>query len=84
MVANQSQNPIETPATQVFLTCSRCTGEAGTWAQHRNRDSGYGICMDCVAWLRNRGVSEEQIRDDYGVEGVNYGPATHKRVLTDE
>lgn len=31
------------------LTCSVCGAGAGRWAQHWNRDTGYGICAACAA-----------------------------------
>jgi hypothetical protein len=55
------------------LTCCCCGDDAGQWKQHWNRDTGYGICTDCVVWLRSRGTSEPEILDLYGVEGVNWG-----------
>lgn len=55
------------------LTCCCCGGDAGRFDQHWNRDTGYGICAKCIAWLRsgNR-ESEEEIRQNYGKEGVNF------------
>jgi len=60
----------------VSLECCVCGNGAGRFKQHWNRDDGYGICRSCVEWLvRERNTSAEEIRDLYGIEGVNYaGP----------
>lgn len=55
------------------LECCVCGGDAGRWAQWWNRDTGYGVCVECVRRLRARGTDEATIRQDYGVEGVNFG-----------
>jgi hypothetical protein len=47
--------------------------------QWPNRDTGFGLCADCAAWLRKRGMGEDEIRRLYGVEGVNF-PAPAKEV----
>lgn len=59
------------------LSCCVCGDDAGTFEQHWNRDTGFGVCPACVAWLRFHGTSEAEIKDLYGVEGVNFAaPAT--------
>jgi hypothetical protein len=55
------------------LTCCCCGGVAGEWEQHWNRDTGYGVCVECVERARQRGESEENIRLLFGTEGVNWG-----------
>ena len=56
------------------LTCCCCGDGAGQWQQWHNRDSGYGMCAKCIAWLRRENrASEEEIKNLYGVEGVNWG-----------
>ena len=60
------------------LACACCGGDAGRFVQWWNQDTGFGICASCVAWLRadrpGKGPREtaDDIRDYYGVEGVNY------------
>ena len=54
------------------LACCVCDGPAGRFEQHWNRDTGFGICPACIAWVRSRGESEAEIRDSYGIEGVNF------------
>lgn len=64
------------------LGCCVCGEDAGTFEQHWNRDSGYGVCASCVDWLRAKartagpgptpGEMEAEIRDLYGIEGVNF------------
>jgi hypothetical protein len=59
------------------LVCCCCGGEAGKWKQHTNRDDGYGICAECIKRFRVQGrMTEVEIRDLYGVEGINFQPAT--------
>lgn len=67
------RRPIETPVPIRRLECAVCGGDAGRWHQHWNRDTGYGVCRQCIDWLRatNR-ATEDEIRDNYGIEGVNY------------
>lgn len=60
------------PFTTRSLTCCVCGEPAGRYEQHWNRDTGYGICAACVAWLRGRGESEEEIKSSYGIEGTNF------------
>lgn len=56
------------------LTCCCCSGDAGRWAQHWNRDEGYGICFDCIQWIRkDKRETEEDIKSFYGIEGINWG-----------
>lgn len=68
------------------MTCCVCGSDAGRRQQHWNRDTGFGICMKCIGWVRNRSVTEAEIADLYGKEGVNFGSkqpplaAHHERV----
>ena len=59
-------------ATKRVLSCCVCGADAGYYEQHWNRDTGFGVCTSCVAWVRGRGETEAEIRDLYGVEGVNF------------
>ncbi len=54
------------------LACCVCDGEAGHFEQHWNRDTGYGICRNCVDWEIKSGTDAATLRDYYGIEGVNY------------
>jgi hypothetical protein len=59
------------------MECCVCGRNAGRWTQHWNRDNGYGCCAKCIGWMRGRNVSETEIENLYGKEGVNWGaPAT--------
>lgn len=49
-----------------------CCGGGTRGRQWWNRDTDYGICERCVQDCRDRGESEQQIRDYYGVRGVHY------------
>lgn len=70
------------------LVCAVCGEDAGRFAQHWNRDIGFGICRTCVVSLRKGGETESEIRLNYGVEGVNYAgpdyvePDSNSRWLT--
>jgi hypothetical protein len=55
-----------------YMKCSCCGGYAGRFEQWHNRDTGYGVCSSCITWLKGRGVSDTEIKQNYGVEGVNY------------
>ena len=57
------------------LTCCCCGNYAGKWAQHWNRESGFGICRKCIDWLLSRGDAASEIADLYGVEGINFAPS---------
>lgn len=61
------------------LTCACCDGEAGTWQQWFNQDSGYGLCSKCADWIIERDMRKpEEWRTDmdrtYGVPGKNREP----------
>ncbi len=67
------------PITQ--LACA-CCGGVTRGRQWFNQDSGYGICGDCIAWLRKpksdtgpARESEGYIRDCYGIEGKHFNVA---------
>ena len=60
------------------LFCA-CCGGFTRGRQWFNQDTGYGICSDCIAWLRKPKSetgppreSEAYIRDCYGIEGINF------------
>ena len=55
-----------------------CCGESTRGRQWWNRDTGYGICRDCITFVRSKKKdgkprqSEDQIRDYYGMEGIHF------------
>jgi hypothetical protein len=61
------------------MSCS-CCGAWCTGRQWHNRDQGFGLCGDCVKWLRSPKhsdgqtprESEEEIRRCYGIEGIHF------------
>lgn len=62
------------PGTLRRLQCCCCGEDAGRWHQWWNRDTGYGVCLRCVTWFRqDERETEDEIKDLYGVEGVNWG-----------
>lgn len=58
------------------MECS-CCGRSCVNRQHRNRDTGYGVCTACVKWMRERGADDEEIKNGYGTEGVNFSIPGH-------
>jgi hypothetical protein len=54
------------------LNCCVCGDDAGRFAQHWNRDRGYGICRRCIDWLTAKGTTSDELTDLYGRAGVNY------------
>jgi hypothetical protein len=69
--------------------CSCCDRYAGHFQQWHNRDIGFGICADCIAWLRapREGkpprCDEAEIRDLYGIEGVHFAKAERQPQVVD-
>jgi hypothetical protein len=73
--AQEKSNDATTPIVDQDvrrMTCCVCGDDAGTFKQHWNRDTGYGICAPCIVFVRDRGASENEIADFYGIAGVNY------------
>lgn len=59
--------------------CCICGAFAGKWAQHWNRDTGFGTCRPCVdEQIKKAGPAE--VADLYGIEGLNYAPANDKEI----
>lgn len=58
-------------AREANLTCA-CCGASCKGRQWYNRDKGYGLCPKCYQWMRTKGVSEEEIHQDYGVKGLHF------------
>lgn len=61
-----------------MLTCSCCGGDAGSFEQHPNRDTGYGICSPCVSWMNGRGTTAAEMERMYGKAGINYEKPMHR------
>ena len=54
------------------LECNCCGGRT-RGRQWHNRDIGYGMCTDCIAHVRAKGMPESEIQDLYGFEAVHWG-----------
>lgn len=70
-----SAEPPHAPGTVRNLRCCCCDESAGRWAQHWNRDTGYGLCAACARRIRERGgpdATPEAMDRLYGRPGVNY------------
>ena len=50
-----------------------CCGALMRGRQWWNRDAGYGMCITCIRFVRSRGMSEEEIQSNYGLEGIHWG-----------
>lgn len=60
------------------LTCC-CCGESTIGRQWWNRDTGFGLCADCIPFV-SRGESAEGLQSTYGTRGVHYDiPVMTKR-----
>lgn len=57
-----------------------CCGDLTRGRQWWNRDTGYGVCPPCVAWVRGHGETDASIADMYGQEGVHYDVDEHKEL----
>jgi NMD protein affecting ribosome stability and mRNA decay len=53
-----------------ILRCCVC-GERTVGRQWFNRDEGFGLCSKCADYVGQR-ETEEEIRENYGVEGIHY------------
>ena len=53
------------------LTCA-CCGASAIGRQWWNRDTGFGLCAPCAAWMESRGESPDEMQRGYGVRGVHY------------
>jgi len=54
------------------LQCGCCGGEA-RGRQWWNQDKGYGMCSNCIKWIREKGKeTEEEIRQCYGIEHIHF------------
>lgn len=54
----------------VRLTCC-CCGNRTKGRQWHNRDTGYGLCMNCIERCQ-RGETAESFRSCYGDKGIHY------------
>ena len=55
------------------MICSCCGAETSAKEQWFNRDTGFGMCVSCIKWIRGRGMPEDEIKSLYGVEGTHWG-----------
>lgn len=55
----------------VSLTCS-CCDSSTEGRQWHNRDIGYGLCVKCADWLQGRGESQENMKRNYGSNGIHW------------
>lgn len=55
-----------------IMTCCVC-GCSCMGRQWWNRDTGFGLCSNCAAWLSTKTLPED-MRSLYGEPGVHYFP----------
>lgn len=55
------------------LSCCCCGGWIERGRQWHNRDTGYGMCVLCIAYVRKKGMGQAEIEDLYGLEDVHWG-----------
>jgi hypothetical protein len=55
-----------------ILECN-CCGDQTRGRQWWNRDTGFSMCVPCIAFVRKQGMSEADILNCYGVEGIHWG-----------
>lgn len=53
------------------MSCAVC-GAYCRGRQWHNRDTGYGLCTECPAWLAGRGMDAAEMERLYGKPGVHY------------
>ena len=53
-----------------YLTCA-CCGSETRGRQWWNRDTGYGLCLNCIKLVSSK-ISAEEMKSCYGYDGVNY------------
>jgi hypothetical protein len=57
------------------LTCCCCGGDAPAYAQWWNRDTGYGLCGSCAAWMQaSPSYDPAEFLSCYGEAGVHWIP----------
>ena len=63
-------------------TCACCGSYAGKWEQWFNQDTGFGLCSECVTWIKTRRpfgqepMTTEEFERIYGLAGAHYEEAT--------
>lgn len=65
----ENHKDLEKPVRR--LICS-CCGAHTSGRQWHNRDTGYGLCDNCIEYCADRTPADEFERC-YGVRGVHYG-----------
>lgn len=60
-----TRKPIKT------LTCPCCGGRT-KGRQWWNQDTGTGLCAPCYWWIKGRGATEVEMRENYGVPGIHH------------
>jgi hypothetical protein len=66
------------------LECG-CCGASTRGRQWWNRDTGYGICGTCAAWIAARAhYDQEAFTRCYGEKGVHWFPGPPDRIIERE
>ena len=57
----------------MILTCCTCGERAPAKKHWWNRDTGFGLCGKCAAWLKARpDYDAEEFLSNYGEEGIHW------------
>lgn len=62
-------NQTELMRPRSLLCC--CCGQKTWGRQWFNRDTGYGLCVNCIEYC-SRDTTPEQFQSRYGVRGVHF------------
>jgi len=61
----------DTPTAPIRRLLCSCCGAVTRGRQWHNRDTGYGLCVDCIERC-HRNETPEQFRQLYGDRGVHF------------
>lgn len=68
-VPYEAVKPVKEKPIKELICC--CCGNETHGRQWWNRDTGYGLCVPCVEWLKDK-EDEETMRLNYGEKGIHY------------
>jgi len=54
------------------MTCCCCGNYCPAMKQWHNRDNGFSICTSCISSEKQRGTTDAELEELYGLPGVHY------------
>jgi hypothetical protein len=66
-----TNGPLGQKPPVIDLICACCYGYT-RGRQWYNRDTGYGLCPNCVDWLKGKNYPAASLKSDYGIENYHY------------